>query len=181
MNYGPLEFAKYLTRTEGSEDSAAPKAARAAASLAPNQANRLSVISGRTSIAHIGRASQVNTVSVREAVAMRVPSGPRARGPVNVLIRSTSRPVVLVLSAHQAVHWAISIADGAVLTAVLLSGYGEATVSGAGGALVTRIGGFCAFRRGSPEFKLLESEVMRCTGRHIGTFQSVYAGKSFEI
>jgi hypothetical protein len=181
MNYGPLEFAKYLTRTEGSEDSAAIKAARAAAPIARSQTNRLSVISGRTPIAHIARASQVDLVSVHEAVAMRVPSGPRAREPVNVLIRSTSRPVVLVLSAHQAVHWAISIADGAVLTAVLLSGYGESTVSGAGGALVTSIGGFYAFKRGSPEFKHLESEVLRCTGRHIDTFQSVYAGKSFEI
>mgnify|MGYP006172429737 CR=1 FL=1 len=36
-------------------------------------------------------------------------------------------------------------------------------------------------KRGSAEFKHLEKEVMRCTGRNIDTFQSVYAGKSFEI
>jgi len=48
-------------------------------------------------------------------------------------------------------------------------------------ALVASIGGFYAFKHGSAEFQHLESEVMRCTGQRIGTFQSVYAGKSFEI
>ena len=54
-------------------------------------------------------------------------------------------------------------------------------VAGAGDALVTSIGGFYAFKHGSAEFRHLETEVMRCTGRHIDTFRSVYAGRSFEI
>ena len=86
-----------------------------------------------------------------------------------------------MLSSHQTVHWKIALAAGATLSAVLLSGYGESTVAGAGGALVTSIGGFYAFKRGSAEFKHLESEVRRCTGRNIERFQSEYAGHSFEI
>jgi hypothetical protein len=64
---------------------------------------------------------------------------------------------------------------------VLLSGYGESNVQGAGDAVVASIGGFYAFKHGSAEFRHLESEVTRCTGRRIGTFQSVYAGRSFVI
>ena len=88
---------------------------------------------------------------------------------------------MLVLSSHQTVNWELVLEPGATLRAALLSGYGESKVDGAGDALVTSIGGFYAFKHGSAEFKHLESEVMRCTGRHIGTFQSVYAGKSFVI
>jgi hypothetical protein len=89
--------------------------------------------------------------------------------------------VVLVLSSHQAVHWELALEPGVTLRAVLLSGYGESKVHGAGDAVVASIGGFYAFKRGSAEFKHLESEVSRCTGGRIGTFQSVYAGKSFVI
>ena len=47
--------------------------------------------------------------------------------------------------------------------------------------LVTSIGGFYAFKRGSAEFKHLEKEVRRCTGRGIDRFQSEYAGHRFVI
>jgi hypothetical protein len=89
--------------------------------------------------------------------------------------------VVLVLSSHQTVEWEITLAAGAELTAVLLSGYGESTVVGAGNALVSSIGGFYAFKRGSAEYLHLEQEVLRCTGRTIERFQSMYAGYEFEI
>jgi hypothetical protein len=127
------------------------------------------------------RESQGDAVCVYEAVAMRAPRGPRARRLVKVVLRPTIRPVVLVLSSYQAVHWEIAVAEGARLRAVLLSGYGESTVGGAGDVLVTSIGGFYAFEPGTAEFKHLESEVMRCTGRHVDTFQSEYVGQTFEI
>ncbi len=181
MNYGPLEFAEYLARRgSGQNDSAAVKAARDAAP-ATRPANGLTIVSGITSLTRLARAAQVEAVSVYEAVAVHSPRIPRPRGPVSVLVRATSRPIVLVLSSHQTVQWEIALEPGVSLRAVLLSGYGESRVSGAGDALVASIGGFYAFKHGSVEFKHLEAEVMRCTGRHIGTFQSVYAGKSFEI
>ena len=79
------------------------------------------------------------------------------------------------------VRWELALAPGAILKAVLLSGYGESTVAGAGSAPVSSIGGFYAFKRGSAEFKHLEKEVRRCTGRNIERFQSAYAGHRFEI
>lgn len=181
MNYGPLEFAAYLARrTDHQDDSAAVEAARAAAPAA-RPANQLSIISGNTSLLRLARAAQIEAISVYEAVAVHSPRIPRPRGSVTVLVRASARPIVLVLSSHQTVQWQLILEPGAALRAVLVSGYGESTVAGAGDALVTSIGGFYAFKHGSAEFQHLESEVLRCTGRRIGTFQSVYAGKSFEI
>ena len=181
MNYGPLEFAAHLARTgDSDEDSAVVKAARDAAPDT-RPANRLSIISGATSVKRMVRAAQIEAVSVYEAVAVHSPRIPRPRGAVSVLVRASARQVVLVLSSHQAVQWQLALEPGASLRAVLLSGYGDSRVAGAGEALVSSIGGFYAFKHGSAQFRHLETEVMRCTGRDIATFQSVYAGGSFEI
>jgi hypothetical protein len=165
MNYGPLEFAAFLRR-KGPRGSGE---------------NRLTVVAGSTSQVPAAQGASVEAVSVYEAVTLGAPCAPRSAGPVEVLVRETQRPVVLVLSSHQAVAWRITLVPGAVLSAVLVSGFGESTVSGAGAATISSIGGFYAFKRGSAEFRHLEREVRRCTGRPIENFQSVYAGHSFEI
>jgi hypothetical protein len=182
MNYGPMEFAAYLDRKEnGKQESATVKAARAAAPEPQEAQNLLTIVSGGGLLPRLARSTQVEAVSVYEAVAMRVPGVPRSDGPVRVLVRATARPMVLVLSSHQTVAWELELVPGAQLAAVLVSGYGASTVAGAGDTQVSSIGGFYAFKRGSAEFKHLETEVLRCTGRHIEGFQSVYAGKSFEV
>jgi hypothetical protein len=186
MNYGPLEFAAYLQRKRGGRvESAAVKAAREAAPKPKPrdrpENNRLTVISGGPMRPRVAHDAHVEAVCVYEAVAVRAPFAPESAGPVSVVVSETSRPVVLVLSSHQTVHWEIALTPGAKLSAVLLSGYGESTVAGAGSAQVSSIGGFYAFKRGSAEFKHLESEVRRCTGRNIEGFQSAYAGHRFEI
>jgi hypothetical protein len=156
------------------------KAAREAApATAP--ANRLSIVTGPAGLRALARSAQVVAVSVYEAVASQAPGSPAFPGPVTVLVRPALRPLVLVLSSHQTVRWQVEVLPGAELAAVLLSGYGESTVTGAGDAQVSSIGGFYAFKRGSAEFKHLEDEVLRCTGRNIEDFQSVYAGDSFEV
>jgi hypothetical protein len=182
MNYGPLEFAAYLNRKRnGKQESAAVKAARAAAPRSRPEKNHLTILSGTGLVPRLARAASVNAVSVYEAVAMRAPCAPRNHGPVKVLVRAARRPLVLVLSSHQTVDWELTLAPGAALAAVLFSGYGKSTVAGAGKAPVSSIGGFYAFKRGSAEFKHLEQEVLRCTGRNIEHFQSAYAGNSFEV
>jgi hypothetical protein len=181
-----MEFAAYLKRrSAGRGESAAVKAAREAApksaSRDRSESNRLTIISGGPLTPRVARGAQVEAVCVYEAVAVRAPSKPESEEPVSVLVRSTPRPVVLVLSSHQTVRWEIALAPDATLSAVLLSGYGESTVVGAGSAPVASIGGFYAFKRGSAEFRHLESEVRRCTGRNIERFQSEYAGHQFEV
>ena len=80
-------------------------------------------------------AAQVDAVSVYEAVAMRVPAGPRARGTRH---GCAWMPLARWCSCCQATkpctgrsRWR----NGSALCAVLLSGYGESTVAGAGAAL----------------------------------------------
>jgi hypothetical protein len=177
-----MEFPAYLARKNSKrKESAAVKAARDAAPVSAPPRNQLTIISGPGTLSRLARSAQVEAVSVYEAVAMRAPSMPQQHGPVRVMLRQAARPIVLVLSSHQTVEWQLEVAPGVELAAVLMSGYGESTVAGAGAALVTSIGGFYAFKRGSAEFRHLEDEVLRCTGRNIENFQSVYAGHSFEI
>jgi hypothetical protein len=177
-----MEFTAHLDRKDSQrKESAAVRAARDAAPAPLPPKNRLTIVSGSGALSRLARSAQVEAVSVYEAVAMRAPSMPQQQGPVRVIVRRTARPVVLVLSSHQTVEWQLEIAPGVELSAVLMSGYGESTVAGAGAALVTSIGGFYAFKRGSAEFRHLEDEVIRCTGRNIENFQSIYAGHTFEI
>ena len=115
MNYGPLEFAAHLARKgDSDEDSAVVRAARDAAPDT-RPANRLTVMSGITSVKRVARAAKVEAVSVYEAVAVHSPRIPRPRGSVKVLVRENSRPIVLVLSSHQAVHWELVLEPGATL------------------------------------------------------------------
>jgi hypothetical protein len=185
MNYGPLEFAAYLQRKDaGRGESATVRAAREAApgsSPRDRENNRLTIISGGPLQARVSRDARVDAVCVYEAVAVRAPYPPEPSDPVRVIVRDVGQPLVLVLSSHQAVKWEISLERGARLDAVLLSGCGESTVTGAGDARVACIGGFYAFKRGSAEFKHLEKEVRRCTGRDIERFRSEYAGHKFVI
>src|SRR5689334_21552453 len=145
MNYGPMEFAAYLERKDSARgESATVKAAREAApksSPKERESNRLTVISGGPMKSRLARNTKVDAISVYEAVAVRAPYAPEPSEPVHVVVREPQRPVVLVLSSHQTVQWEITLERGARLSAVLLSGYGESTVSGAGDALVTSIGG----------------------------------------
>ena len=179
MNYGPLEFAAYLRRKGAKKrDSAAVEAAREAAPVVRPEENRLTIISGPKELLRAARDARIEAVSVYEAVAV---AAPRGLQPVRVVVRPTSRPLVLVLSSHETLSWQIVSAPGADLKAVLLSGYGESTVSGTGNAFVSQIGSFYAFKRGSVEFEHLEREVRRCTGRGVENFQSMYSGTEFEV
>lgn len=180
MNYGPLEFADYLRRSGQHPESGTIRAARAAAPE-PAPVSQLSVVSGPHALPSLARHAQLEAVSVYEAVAMEPPGESRLPGVVQVLVRPTPRPVVLVLSSHQGVVWRISSEAESRLAAVLVSGFGHSGVEGIDPVQVHRIGGFYAFKRGSAEFRHLESEVLRCTGRNIENFQSVYAGSSFDI
>lgn len=179
MNYGPLEFADYLRRNTKMADSATVRAARATqAAAAP--VNLLRVVSGPLNVGRAGRAGDT-PLNVCEAVAMNPPEQAHSPGRVSIAVTSTERALVLVLSSHQPVQWRLSVSPGAEVRALLLSGFGHSTVVGAEGIAVHRIGGFYAFRRGSVEYRHLESEVRRCTGQPIGEFRSLKVGHSLVL
>ncbi len=182
MNFGPLEFAAYLRRKElKATESAAVQAARAAAPEGRAEDNHLTIVSGVPTLSPVELAATAESVSVYEAVAVGTAGTRAVPESVRVAVQVTQRPLVLVLSSHQAVHWQLTLAPDVDLRAALLAGGGDSRVSGAGLVPISSIGGFYAFKRGSEEFQHLEREVLRCIGRKIGSFQSAYATQSFDI
>jgi hypothetical protein len=179
MNYGPLEFGAWLRRREAhDEDSAEVRAAREAAPQSVVEGNRLAVISGPGELAPLLHNARGDAVSVYEAILDRAVD----RGdPVRVRVQPAWRPVVLVLSSHQPVHWQIQADPGADLRAILLAGSGESRVTGAQRIPVSSMGGFYAFKLGSLEFRHLEQEVQRCTGCSIDHFFGMYAEDHFDV
>lgn len=122
---------------------------------------------------------------VYEAIAERGPDESSRAGElrhtISVSIMPVSLPLVLVLSADHEVSWQIAIAPGADLCAVLLSGMGQSSVSGAGPAQVSFIGGSGSVERDPAALQILENEVLHRLGLRIGRFRSLRGGRSFEI
>lgn len=128
------------------------------------------------------RNAQIEAVGVyRSDLAPSRPGQAAGRGRVSVLVRSSPRPVVLVLSSYDPVDWVIQLAPGAQLQAVLMSSYEESTVQGAGSARVLQMGRMYAYERGSEGFNSLQREVIRWAGKPIDTFQGRYQARSFSV
>jgi hypothetical protein len=181
MNYGPLEFADYLRRNDKPMESATVRAARAAKPVAEPPVNLLRVVSGPGRMRPVTRGGSAGSLNVYEAVAMNPPARPRVPGVVRVVVETTAYPMALVLSSHQTIEWRLSIPAEADVRALLISGFGQSSVTGAGAVAVHRIGGFYAFRRGTAEYRHLQSEVQRCTGQAIELFQSLQVGTSLVL
>ena len=182
MSFGPLELANYLMRKNSRRpEPAAVRAARAAAYVPPPERNRLTIVSGSRELAGLVGDAAPRAVSVFEAIATHNGSESSAPGRARVMVKSTPRPLVLVLSSNYLMRWCIERTPGASLRAVLLAGYGESTVTGADDVLVTSIGGFYAFRRGSQAFRHLEGAVLRTIGASIRRFEGAYSADEFQV
>jgi hypothetical protein len=129
------------------------------------------------SISRLARDAVVEAVGVYQGK-----SGPRrgtSGNPVEIRVRRSSRPLVLVLSAYERVHWNLVLEPGAQLVAVLTSGYYDQIISNAGGARVFAIGSTYVYERS--KLAPLEQEVFRVTGKPISVFQSRYEGETFTV
>lgn len=122
--------------------------------------------------------------------AVGVYQGPRQQGKagespkvasIEVRVRRSDKPIVLVLASYEEVRWMITSEPGARIHAVLLSGYKQSTVSGGGSARVVSLGQKYAYQMGTGEYHGLDEDVFRMTGRRIAIFQGSYEGKSFSM
>lgn len=128
------------------------------------------------------QTAQIEGVGVYEPRAVSTaPGAPRGMGPVDVLVRRSPRPLVLVLSSYHAVQWRVRLEPGARLEAVLQSGYEDSTVLGAGAARVLKIGQEHAYQSEGPEFQALQRQVTRWTTKPIQLFQGSYQGTAFSV
>ena len=159
-------------------------ASAAAASAAGTPSGAPTVYPGP--VAGLARTADVEAVGVYEGSNATHGAGRNSTlaartGTVHVHVRRGKRPVVLVLSSYEPVHWVVTLQAGARLAAVLTSSYYPDTVTGTGDARVYRIGSNHAYKRGSPDFAKLDAEVAHWTGKHIGVFQGGYTGSAFTV
>jgi hypothetical protein len=68
---------------------------------------------------------------------------------------------------------------GAKIATILLSGYEQSEVIGAGSTRVTNLGRVYAYKNGA--YQKLDNEVFKMTGKHIDYFQGRYKGVTFSV
>ncbi|MES2994172.1 MAG: hypothetical protein V4844_22310 [Pseudomonadota bacterium] len=128
--------------------------------------------------------AQVHVVGVYEGRSKTRRAGSSSGHPlgeINVTLRGTGRPMVLVLTSYEPVEWKV-VNAGSQLAAVLLSGYHASSVKGAGNVPVLRIGSEYAYSSASPGYLKLRSAVARYAGaREIRSFQGGYTGTDFIV
>lgn len=107
--------------------------------------------------------------------------GSKNRPYIQIRVRPSSKPIVLVLSSYSAVRWIVTPERGARISTVLVSGYESSDVIGAGQARILRLGSDYAYERSSPQYQKLDDKVYRFLGRRIGTFQGLYEGENFSV
>lgn len=134
--------------------------------------------------ADLPRNAQVEAVGVYQGSKTPSSASTEARkmGTVDVRVKRTRAPVILVLSSYEPVLWRISLEPGAQLAGVLLSGYHQSQVQGAGAARVLQMGRFYAYQQNSREYNILNREVQSWTGgQGIKVFQGRYDGGSYTV
>jgi hypothetical protein len=131
----------------------------------------------------VPQEAEVHVVGVYEGRRpSRLPSmAPRQARPVQVILRRSTRPIVLVLASYEPVNWMLEN-TGATIASVLMSGYHDSSVIGAGNARVLRIGSAYAYTQGGAEYDRLQQAVRQYTGtRGIRSFQGRYEGQAFSV
>jgi hypothetical protein len=133
-------------------------------------------------LADIGRTAQVEAIGVYQgATGTPQAGGMRRPGAVEVRLRRSARPLVLVLSSYEPVRWVLVPEPGAQLAAVLVSGYYPSQVAGAGSARVIMAGDAYAYKQDSGQYEALNRQVLRFVGKGIGLFQGRYEGSNFSV
>ncbi len=128
------------------------------------------------------RSARIEAVGVYEPRVFSTAAGTREdSSPVDVVVRRSSRPLVLVLSSYRSVQWRLRLEPGARVEAVLHSGYEDSTVVGAGTARVLKIGTEYAYQGEGAAYQALQRQVARWTTRSIQQFQGSYQGSTFTV
>jgi len=132
-------------------------------------------------VAELGKNAVIETIGVYEGNRR---SGSRSgydNADVQVHVRKSSKPMILVLASYSRLNWVITLEPGANLVAILNASYEGTQVFGGGDAKVYEIGREYAYERNSDSFDHLERQVQRWTGQNIGHFQGDYKGNMYFV
>ncbi len=105
----------------------------------------------------------------------------RSSSGVNVMIKKSDQPIVLMLSAYEPVRWNLMKEPGANLVAVIASGHHLPEVTGAGATKTVIKRGEYAYQQNSAGYATLNNEAMLWTGKPISKFQGIYGGTVFIV
>lgn len=159
-------------------EKAAQATARQLGYAATGTLNGVPIMQGP--VAELAKDARVEAIGVyQSAGGSRGFGRPSTAGPVQIVLRRSSAPIVLVLSSYEPVNWNL-INHGADLKAVLLAGAGNSTVNGTGAARLVRIGAMHPYQR-DEQFAALQREVIRWSGKSIELFQGQYSGSTFTV
>ena len=110
--------------------------------------------------------------------------------PVDVEVRSTTKPVVLSLASYSSVLWNVRIAKDAQVKAVIVGGYYEQEIEGipANVPIAYRAffpnrneGYYWGFDLNTKECQSMLEKLNDMTGQPVSTFQGEYSGTSFVV
>jgi hypothetical protein len=137
------------------------------------------ILTSPAPFAAIAKDAQIEAVGVYQATGGRTSDKKAATIKINV--RRSAKPLVLVLTAYEPIRWEINLEPGAKIATILQGGYEESQVIGGGSSRVTNIGRLYSYEAKGSNYDILDSEVFRMTGRHIGVFQGRYEGSAFSV
>lgn len=143
--------------------------------LVANDARRRA-ISGITSrmLGNLPSDVKVEAIGVYET-KNRSPAG------INVIIKKSEKPLVLMLSGYEPVRWNLIRDPGANLVAVIATGYNLPEVTGAVGVNTIIKRGNYAYEQNSPGYTTLNNDAIMWTGKSISKFQGTYGGSAFVV
>lgn len=134
-------------------------------------------------LSNLAADTRVEAVGVYQGAGRQARSGqqPSPASSIEVRVRRSDKPIILVLSSYEAVRWMLITEPGARIAAVFLSGYNQSSVVGAGSARIISMGQKYAYSMQGREFRDLDDDVFRLTGRRIALLQGRYEGNSFSV
>ncbi len=170
-----LVHAKFLDEENQRKlKEAASKAAADAGNIDPMPVRANSGTAGQAvSLAAAARNARVEAVAV-SASDFRAGAGSKFKdrlGQVLIQVRSTGKPLVIVVSSRDAVRWVIREAYDSHLVAVLVTGHPSSIVEGVPRDRVVDIGTAVMDKAGTAEFEVVQQAVRRVIGRSIERVQ----------
>lgn len=126
------------------------------------------------------RVSRMEAVGVYQGSAPTAGARGHKTGHVEVRVRR-GKPIILVLSSYEPVRWKVVQEPGAKVVSVLLSGYYQSEVVGAGNARVVNTGSSYSYEAGSSNQAALYRQTALYTGKTIDSFQGKYEGSVFTV
>lgn len=168
---------------DGPFAAAAPMVTIAAPSLtfvSPSRAAPPVPIGQDASLAALARVNRMEAVGVYQGSAPSTGARGHKIGHVEVRVRR-GKPIILVLSSYEPVRWKVVLEPGARVVSVLLSGYYQSEVIGAGNARIVNTGSSFAYEAGSANQMALYRQTALYTGKAIDSFQGKYEGAVFTV